>query len=279
MLQSGPPAFRPSSYRTRTRTREGQPGSAEPAFRPAAGLCHTPLVPWGGTETAADPDAAVIQRPPRPEPGAPRAGRPTWLCRGGSGAEGRSAPSVVEDGGSAAAGAGTRRSRGGGRRTRKTMRCGVWSRYACGAAFGGREAGGGCVRYSPAVIRGGISRVSPVEGRICHRRRVCCPATDIGAVRAAPIKPHHPPAEQRRAAKIADDRHPAEAAPTRRPALETRWRRRRGKGPAKPGRGAENAKKGEASRNGALLGFGFGSSQRRADPPGSKGQAVISHTA
>ncbi len=26
-------------------------------------VCLTPLIPWGGTETAADPDAAVIQRP------------------------------------------------------------------------------------------------------------------------------------------------------------------------------------------------------------------------
>ena len=35
---------------------------------PSADLCHTPLIPWGRTQTAADPDAAVIQRPPLPEP-------------------------------------------------------------------------------------------------------------------------------------------------------------------------------------------------------------------
>ena len=117
------------------------------------------------------------------------------------------------------------------------------------------------------------------RAEICHRRRICCPGTDIGAVRAASIKPHHPPAEQRRAAKIADDRHPAEAAPTRRPALETRWRRRRGKGPAKPGRGSENAKKGEVSRKRCAdrAWFRFESENERIHQ--TEGRSVISHTA
>ncbi len=252
------------------------------AFRPAAEICRTPLIPWGGTETAADPDAAVIQRPPRPEPKVPRAGRPTWLCRGGSGAEGRSAPSVSEDGWFGGGGGGKPGEAGaGGPRARKTMRCGVRPRYA-GAALPsteGRPPPGASGIPPAGDRRRWTSRVSPVEGRICHRRRVCCLGTDIGAVRAAPIKPHHPPAEQRRAAKIADDRHPAEAAPTRRPALETRWRRRRGKGPAKPGRGAENAKKGEASpkRCAARVWFRFESEDERIHQ--IKEQPVISHTA
>ena len=116
----------------------------------------------------------------------------------------------------------------------------------CGAAppsAGRGEVGAGCGRYFPVVIGGGwIPAEFPVEGRNCHRRRVCCLGTDIAAVRTAPIRTQRPPAEQRGAAKIADGRHPAEAALTRRPALESRWRRRRGEGPAKPGRRAESAK-------------------------------------
>ena len=39
-----------------------------PSGRPAAENCHTPLIPWGRTDTAAGPDAAVIQRPFLPGP-------------------------------------------------------------------------------------------------------------------------------------------------------------------------------------------------------------------
>ena len=92
-------------------------GQRELAFRPAAETCHTPLIPWGGTHTAADPDAAVIQRPPRPEPKLQgQSGRPG--CAETDRAQ--RAPTRPLCPKTEAAGAGSRRSRGGGPRTRKT---------------------------------------------------------------------------------------------------------------------------------------------------------------
>ncbi len=121
------PGVSPPGRRTRTTWSVSVCSSSDQGRRspPSSGcrnLSHSPGT-LGGTETAADPDAAVIQRPPGPEPRVPRAGRPTWLCRGGSGAEGRSASSVSEDGWFGGGGGGARRSRGGGRRTRKTVCC------------------------------------------------------------------------------------------------------------------------------------------------------------
>ena len=53
----------------------------------------------------------------------PRAERPTWLCRGGSGAEGRNTPPVSENDGSEAAGAGPGEAGAGGGEREKRMRC------------------------------------------------------------------------------------------------------------------------------------------------------------
>ena len=94
-------------------------GQWELAFRLVAEKCHTSLVPWCGTETAAGPDAAVIQRPFCPGPWFQgRGGRPG--CAERIGRRGPQRALGVRRRWFGGGGGGARRSRGGGRRTRKT---------------------------------------------------------------------------------------------------------------------------------------------------------------
>ncbi len=100
-------------------------GQRELAFRPAAETCHTPLIPWGGTHTAAGPDAAVIQRPPRPGPRLQgRSGRPG--CAETDRAQRAARPLRPKTMVRRRRGRGPGEAGAGGREREKRMRCPAW---------------------------------------------------------------------------------------------------------------------------------------------------------
>ncbi len=99
-------------------------------FHPAAESCHSPLIPWGGTETAADPDAAVIQRPLRPEPKLQGQGGQPGCAEADRAQRAPTRPQRPKTMDRRRRGRETRRSRGGGRRTRKSGCCSGWVQFA-----------------------------------------------------------------------------------------------------------------------------------------------------